>query len=103
MNLDVDKFADIAKGLKVEKTPAVFMLYKGEVLDSYMGKPANEEVFEKFISKGMEVSQLATDEKAMQKLVDQCEEALKKKDYPTAEKLLLQAYEVEQWHEKFGS
>jgi thioredoxin-like negative regulator of GroEL len=99
--LNIDNLPQIANGLKVQKIPAVFLVHKGNIIDTFVGIPS-QKVLEEFVNTALAVDSLSHDENVMKDLMKRIEEYLETNQLELAEKLLFEGVSYETWRDKFG-
>ena len=52
--MDIDKFPEIAEMLEIQHIPKTFMIYKGEVVDTFGGVPQEDEKIRQFFKRASE-------------------------------------------------
>ena len=67
MKLNIDKLPQIANGLNVKSIPALFLVYKGNMLDTMTGMDVNK--LEKFIETTLIIDKAANDETVIMKVI----------------------------------
>lgn len=69
VKVNIDKQQQIAQGLNVKSIPALFLVYKGNVLDTMTG--FDPQKLEKFIETALLVDKAANDETVVMKVIKQ--------------------------------
>ena len=54
--MDIDKFPEIAEMLEIQHIPKTFMIYKGEVVDTFGGVPQDDEKIRQFFKRASETT-----------------------------------------------
>ena len=67
MKLNIDKLPQIANGLNVKSIPALFLVYKGNMLDTMTVMDVNK--LEKFIETTLIIDKAANDETVIMKVI----------------------------------
>lgn len=75
VKLNIDNLPQIANGLKVQKIPAVFLVHKGAVIDTFVGVPS-QNILDEFINTAVAVDALSHDENVMKDLLKRVENYL---------------------------
>ena len=101
VKLNIDDLPQIATALKVKSIPAVFLIFKGNMIDSFVGIP-KEQIFKEFINTAMIIESVAHDEEVIKNAIAAIEEYITTKEFDMAEKMLTEGYSYEVWREKFG-
>jgi len=61
VKLNIDTLPSLATALKVQSIPAVFLVYKGQMVDQFTGVPADKRLGE-FVNAALTMEGLKTDE-----------------------------------------
>eukprot|EP00347_Sterkiella_histriomuscorum_P004761 403359210 len=101
VKLNIDNLPQIATGLKVRNIPAVFLIHKGNVIDTFVGLPSEQQL-KQFIDTAILVDSIAHDENIMQTILDKAEEFINNNELENAEKIFMEGYTYENWRDKFG-
>ena len=101
VKLNIDDLPQIATALQVKSIPAVFLIYKGNMIDSFVGIP-KEQVFKEFINTAMMIETIAHDEEVIVTAITAIEEYITNGELELANKMLTEGYSYEIWREKFG-
>lgn len=75
IKLNIDKNPQIAQGLNVKSIPALFLISRGNMLDTMLG--FDPQKLEKFIETALLIDKAANDETVIMKVVSQAEQAIK--------------------------
>jgi thioredoxin-like negative regulator of GroEL len=67
VKLNIDKLPQIANGLNVKSIPALFLVYKGNMLDTMTVMDVNK--LEKFIETTLIIDKAANDETVIMKVI----------------------------------
>ncbi|CDW78100.1 thioredoxin [Stylonychia lemnae] len=101
VKMNIDNLPQIATGLKVRNIPAVFLINKGGIIDTFVGIPTQEHL-QQFFETAILVEQISHDENVIQSLITKAEEYVDTNKLDLAEKMYLEGYSHENWREKFG-
>lgn len=82
VKLNIDKLPAIAQALNVKSIPALFLLNKGNILETMTGfDPA---ILEKFIETALLIHKASNDSTVIESVLTQCSEFITNKDYTKA-------------------
>ena len=102
VKLNIDSFPKLSSGLNIRSIPAVFLIYRGRLVDTFKGIPAEEELDE-FFKTALLLDRLQTDEAIMDDVMAKVEELISAKDLDAALKVLVDSYQLEAWRERYGT
>lgn len=98
---NIDALPSLANALKVQSIPHVFLIYKGQMVDSFVGIPADKRLGE-FINAALTMEGLKTDENMAQGMLLEAEKFIEKGELDTADGLARELYTYDNWKEKYG-
>jgi thioredoxin len=101
VKLNIDTMPSLASALKVQSIPAVFLIYKGQMVDTFVGIPENKRIGE-FVQAALSIESLGSDENMAFGMVTEAEKMITKGDFATAEGLVTELLSHENWREKYG-
>ena len=87
--------------LSISSVPTVFLVYKGNVVDSFVGLPDAKKL-ENFFESITLLKGIGEDEKIIQAMLVGVDEYMTKKIYDRAENMLNEAYSHQRWRNKYG-
>jgi thioredoxin-like negative regulator of GroEL len=85
----------LASGLNVKQIPALFVIYKGSVVDSFTG--FDPQKIEELVQTALLVDQAANDEQLMVDIIKKAENAIADGHYAEALQVLQDSWSYEQW------
>jgi thioredoxin-like negative regulator of GroEL len=86
----------------IESVPTVFLVYKGNVVDSFTGLP-NEKRLNEFFSSIELLKRIGEDDEIMRSLLRGADEWMNKKQWEQAENMFHEAMSYEKWRNKYGA
>ena len=101
VKLNIDTLPQLASGLNVKSIPALFLIYKGNMIDSITGFDLKK--VEELVQTALLVDQAANDETVVQKIILEAESKIEGGFYSEALQLLQDAWTYEQWRSQFGA
>lgn len=87
--------------LSISSVPTVFLVYKGNVIDNFVGLPDPKKL-ESFFESITLIKSIGEDEKVIQAMLAGADEYMSKKIYDRAENMLNEAYSHQKWRNKYG-
>ena len=78
VKLNIDNLPQLANGLKVKSIPAVFLVHKGGIIDTFVGFP-QESVLKEFINTAIAVDMISHDEGVITDLLKRAEDYINRK------------------------
>jgi thioredoxin-like negative regulator of GroEL len=88
LNINIDKFGDVAKVFQVKAVPTIYLVYQGKALDSFTGD-ISDEMLGKFIETASRATSFDKGEASVIKTIEEAQIALRNGDFINAEKLLV--------------
>lgn len=101
VKINTDENDELAGMLNISSVPTVFLVYKGNVIDSFVGLPDSHKIDNFFESINL-LKGLSQNEKIIRALLTGVDEFMSKKIYDRAENMLNEAYSHERWREKYS-
>jgi putative thioredoxin len=101
VKINIDNNGELSDMMGITSVPTVFLVYKGNVIDSFVGFPDGKR-FETFFESISIISGIGNDEKIIRALLMGADEYMDKKIYDRAENMLNEAYSHQRWREKFA-
>ena len=101
VKVNIDNNQTLAENLNISSIPAVFLIYKGNIVDNFVGIPQQKRLDEFFNSITL-LQGIGKDETIFQGLLLGSEELMKKKQYQQAINMLNEAFSHEKWRKKYG-
>lgn len=101
VRLNIDDNEELSEKLNISSIPAVFLIYKGNIVDNFVGLPPQDRLTEFFNNINL-LTGLGKEEQTFQNLLIGFDELMKKKDFSQAESMLNEAYSHENWRKKYG-
>ena len=101
IKLNIDNLPQLAQGLNVKSIPALFLIFRGNIIDTMVG--ANEPKLKELVSTALVIEQSTHDESIMLKVLEEARKFIDKKDFAQAEQLLRDGLTYEMWRDKFGA
>ena len=85
----------------IESLPTVFLVYKGNVVDSFFGIP-NEKRLNEFFESINLLNSIGEDDTIIRSLLKGADEWLHKRQWDQAENMFNEALSYEKWRKKYG-
>jgi putative thioredoxin len=101
VKINIDENGDLAEQLSISSVPSVFLVYKGNVIDNFVGLPDMKKLDQFFESITL-IKGIGEDEKIIQAMLAGADEYMSKKIYDRAENMLNEAYSHQKWRNKYG-
>lgn len=101
VKIDIDQYPELNQSLAVSTIPAVFLIYKGKVIDNFVGIPNNVRL-EEFYNNINILDGYSKKEDIFQTLLMNIENWINKGDYSHALNLLKEANSQENWKKQYG-
>jgi thioredoxin-like negative regulator of GroEL len=101
VKIDIDKHQELAEMLNISSIPAMFLVYKGNMIDSFVGFP-DTNTLNQFFENIKLIRGIAFDEDVIRSLLSGADEWMNKKQYERAESMLTEATSHKKWKEKYG-
>jgi putative thioredoxin len=101
VKIDTDENDELAGMLNITSVPTVFLVYKGNVIDSFVGFPDSQKL-ENFFESINLLRGISQNEKIIRALLTGVDEFMSKKIYDRAENMLNEAYSHQKWREKYA-
>ena len=95
VKLNIDNLPQLATGLNVKSIPALFLIYKGNMLDAMTGFDPKK--LEALVETALLVEKAANDETVIMKVISQALSAIKDGDFKKALQMLQDGWSYEQW------
>ena len=102
VKLNIDDLPQLSTGLNIRSIPAVFLIYKGNIIDMFQGIPEGNTI-EEFFNTAVLLDQMQTDETIMDDVLSKIETMIKEKDFVQAHQVLTDSLALEAWKEKYGT
>ena len=83
VKLNIDDLPKLTSGLNIRSIPAVFLIYKGNIVDMLQGVP-EQNLIDEFFKTGVLLNQMQTDESIMEDVMNKVEEMIKAEDFKQA-------------------
>lgn len=77
LNINIDKFGDVAKVFQVKAVPTIYLIYQGKAIDSFSGE-ISDELLGKFIETATRATSFDKGEVAVTKNIEEAQIALSK-------------------------
>ena len=91
----------MATALSIKSVPTVFLVHKGNIMDTFTGVPGPARLKD-FVDTAVLLESMAHDEVVIQTLLERAQEFLEKEEWEPAEKMLNEGYSYENWRDKYG-
>ena len=101
VKINIDNNQELAEQLNISSIPAVFLIYKGNVVDQFVGLPAEPKINEFFKTISL-LQGMGKNEEIFKGLLTGADEFMKKLQYDQAENMLSEAYSQENFRGKYG-
>jgi putative thioredoxin len=101
VKINTDENEELAGMLNISSIPTVFLVYKGNVIDSFVGLP-NSEKLQNFFESINLLRGISQNEKIIRAILTGVDEFMNKKLYDRAENMLNEAYSHQKWREKYA-
>lgn len=95
VKLNIDNLPQLATGLNVKSIPALFLIYKGNMLDAMTGFDTKK--LEALVETALLVEKAANDETVIMKVISQAQSAITDGDFKKALQMLQDGWTYEQW------
>ena len=102
VKLNIDDLPQLSTGLNIRSIPAVFLIYKGNIIDMFQGIPEAQTI-DDFFNTAVLLDQMQTDESIMDDVLSKVEQMIKDKDFVQAHRVLTDSLALEAWREKHGT
>jgi len=99
VKVNIDSVPQLANGLKVRSIPAVFLISKGNLIDSFVGIP-EQKVLEEFINTAYAIDALGKDGEVAGAMLKRGEEYLEGGQLDLAEKVYNELMSHEKWRDE---
>ena len=80
VKVNADTFPQLTTGLNVRALPSVFLIFQGNMVDTFSGIPS-EKKLEEFFSTAMLLKKMTNDEKIMEDVLSQLESMIKEENF----------------------
>lgn len=101
VKINIDNFEELTEMLNISSVPTVFLVYKGNVVDSFVGFPDEKKLNSFFESVDLLVG-LGKDEQIMHSLLAGADEYMRLNQYERAENMLNEAFCHQKWRSKYA-
>jgi len=102
VKLNIDSFPQLSTGLSIKQIPAVFLIFKGNVVDMFQGLP-DDKTFDEFFQTALLLNSMATDQNIMEDVMSKVKQMITDDDFAQAETVLADSYQLEEWRSKYGT
>jgi thioredoxin-like negative regulator of GroEL len=102
VKLNIDNFPQLSTGLNIKQIPAVFLIFKGNVVDMFQGLP-EDKIFDEFFNTALLLNSMATDQNIMEDVMAKVKQMITDSDLAQAEVVLADSYQLEEWRSKYGT
>jgi thioredoxin len=96
VKINIDNFPQLATALNVKSVPAVFLVHRGNVIDTFNGIPSSARLRE-FIDTALLLESMGHDERVMTTLMEKAQEFAERGEWEPAEKMYLEGSKHEAW------
>ena len=86
VKLNIENLPQLASGLNVKSIPALFLIYRGNVMDTMVG--VDPKKLKELVDTAILIEQSTHDESIMIKVLDEAQKMIEEKNYPQAENIL---------------
>lgn len=101
MKLNIDTLPQLATALHVKSVPSVFLVHRGNVVDTFTGIPSEARLKE-FVDTALLLESMGHDERVITTLLEKAQEFAARGEWEPAEKMYLEGSKHEAWQDKFG-
>lgn len=101
VKLNIDSNGELAEMLNITSVPTVFLVYKGNVVENFVGLP-DQKKLDSFFESVSILKGIGQDEKVIKSLLAGADEYMNKKQYERAESMLYEASTHKKWQSKYG-
>ena len=101
VKINIDENGELSEMLSISSVPSVFLVYKGNVVDSFVGLPDMKKL-DSFFESITLLRGIGEDEKIINAMLAGADEYMNKKIYDRAENMLNEAYSHQRWRNKYG-
>jgi len=102
VKIDIDQNSDLTESLNVHNVPTVFLVYKGNIIDHFVGVPDDKRLKEFFDSINILVG-ISDNDQIMRSLLKGAEEWMNKEQWDNAKNMFVEANSYEKWKETYGA
>jgi thioredoxin len=101
VKVNIDNSPQIAQGLNVKSIPALFLIYRGNIMDSITGVDTKK--LENLIETALLIEKASHDESIMTQVLSTAETYIEEGNYKQAGQILQDGNTYEQWRDKYGT
>lgn len=101
VKINIDENQELAEKLNISSIPAVFLVYKANIVDNFVGLP-NQQKLDQFFDNINLLQGVGNDESVFQALLVSVDEYMKKRDYKNANKMLEESRSHEKMSKKYA-
>ena len=102
VKINIDRNEELVERMGIESVPAVFLVYKGNVVDSFTGFP-NEKRLEEFFGSINLLKSIGENDDIIRSLLKGADEWMNKNQWDQAENMFNEALSYEKWRNKYGA
>jgi len=100
VKLNIDKNEELTEMLNISSVPTVFLVYKGNLVDSFVGMP-DQKKLDFFFESITLLGGIGQDEKIIQSLIAAGDEHMRRKQYEQAENVFKEGLTHPKWKDKY--
>ena len=101
VKLNIDTIPQLTKGLNVKAVPSLFLIYRGNVMDTLTGVDMKK--VDNMIETALLIERTSHDESIMVEVLKEAERMIEEGHYKNAQQVLEDGATYEKWAEKFGA
>jgi thioredoxin-like negative regulator of GroEL len=98
---NIDNLPEVATALGIKSVPSVFLVHKGNMIDTFQGTPTPSRLQE-FLDTALLMESMGHDERVISTLLAKAQEFLDQGQFEPAENMYLEGDTYEQWRDRFG-
>ncbi len=102
VKINIDKNPDLTEALNVTNLPTVFLVYKGNIVDQFVGVP-DEKRLKEFFENISIIRGISEKDQIIRSLLKGSEEYLNREQWDNAENMFYEANSYEKWRNKYGA
>ena len=102
VKLNIDNFPQLSTALQIRSIPAVFLVYRGNIVDTFSGIP-DANTLNQFFSTAKLLDQMQSDESIMDDVFSKLEGMLKEGSLEQALNIVTDSAQLPLWQERYGT
>ena len=101
VKMNIESIPQLTKGLNVKAVPTLFLIYRGNIMDTLTG--ADSTKIDGMIDTALLIEKTSHDETIMVKVLKEAESMIEDGSYQNAKQILEDGSTYDQWRDKFGA